>query len=193
MYLSLFKCIDSSLSSRNEGYKKARQRRFRSRLCSRASVKLINTFYFLTYFPRIGGSRKGNVRGKNCKEISKQNNYKYQGRKNFSSEKCANTFTPPSQNSKIKCSVPKQIDRARINTFTGVVISYNFASYLYYHFVILPFRVLNTPFIFRTISCGHYQTHQPPEGVYSLINLIMLIVYYEGMDRGVLKREMGAY
>ena len=117
MYLLLDKCIDSSLSSRNEGYKKARQRRFRSRLCSRASVKLINTFYFLTYFPRIGGSRKGNVRGKNCKEISKQNNYKYQGRKKFSPEKCAHTPTPPSLNSKIKCSVPKQNRSGKNNNF----------------------------------------------------------------------------
>ena len=44
--------------------------------------------------------RYTNKHGKHCKEISKFNNYKYQGEKQF--------FPRRKVNSKIKCSVPKQ-------------------------------------------------------------------------------------
>ena len=55
---------------------------------------------------------------KNCKEISKQNNYNFQGRKKFfPKEKSVHTPTPLPLNSKIKSLVPKQNRLGNNNNF----------------------------------------------------------------------------
>ena len=77
---------------------------------------------------------------KNCKEISKQNNDKYQSSKNSSPEKSVCNPTPLPLNSSVNVPSPNRINRATIATFIGAVISYNFASYLLYHFSISGFK-----------------------------------------------------
>ena len=71
-----------------------------------------------------------NQHRKNCKEISKQNNYRYQDWKNSSPHQSVHTPTPLPLYSKLNAPSPNRIDRATITTVTGAVIAYNFASYL---------------------------------------------------------------
>ena len=61
-----------------------------------------------------------NEHGKNWKAVSKQNNYKYQGREKFFA-------TPLLLNSKINAPSLKRVNQATITHFIGPVIYCNFA------------------------------------------------------------------
>ena len=132
VYLLLDKGIDSSSSSRNE----------HKRIKRRKSYSFKQEKY--------------------CKEISKQNNYKFQGRKKFFPGKKGPHPNPLPLNSKIKCSVPKQNRSGNSNNFywSGNTLKLCLLSLVpFRHFVILSFRHFAiSPFCYFVIS---YFKHAP--------------------------------
>ena len=68
--------------------------------------------------------------GKIVKKLVNKTITSTKAEKNSSPEKSVHTPTPLPLNSKLNAPPLNRIDWATITTFTGAVISYNFASYL---------------------------------------------------------------